>query len=195
MTKNTIIVEYTDRASFETKPVQYQDLANIDVRGGMIDAETFSYLGFSNDTAAMNTAARVSKMKASPLVSAKMSLKRIGYKLRPGSGFWLRKPDRGLANVLMRVIEISYGTLDDPAIKITAMEDIFEVNAVAYVPPGPGDWVPPVTALAPFAAQRVIEAPAFGADDMSRRFLITMGVPASNGVIGYDVWSLSLIHI
>ena len=189
MTKNTIIVEYTDRASFETKPVQYQDLANIDVRGGMIDAETFSYLGFSNDTAAMNTAARVSKMKASPLVSAKMSLKRIGYKLRPGSGFWLRKPDRGLANVLMRVIEISYGTLDDPAIKITAMEDIFEVNAVAYVPPGPGDWVPPVTALAPFAAQRVIEAPAFGADDMSRRFLITMGVPASNGVIGYDVWS------
>ncbi|MDU7870947.1 MAG: phage tail protein, partial [Pantoea sp.] len=129
MTKNTIIVEYTDRLAFETKPVQYQDLANIDVRGGMIDAETFSYLGFSNDTAAMNTAARVSKMKASPLVSAKMSLKRVGYRLRPGSGFWLRKPDRGLANVLMRVIEISYGTLDDPAIKITAMEDIFEVNA------------------------------------------------------------------
>lgn len=189
MTKNTIIVEYTDRKTFLTTPVQYQDLANIDVRGGMIDSETFSYLGFSNDVAAMNTAARVSKMKASPLVSAKMTLKRVGYKLRPNSGFWLRKPDSGLANVLMRVIEISYGTLDDPGISISAMEDIFEVNAVAYVPPGPGDWVPPVTALAPFVAQRVIEAPAFGAEDMSRRFLITMGVAASSGVMGYEAWT------
>lgn len=189
MTKNTIIVQYTDRATFETKPVQYQDLANIDVRGGMIDSEEFSYLGFSNEIAAMNTAARVSKMKASPLVSAKMSVNRIGYQLRPGSAFWLRKPNRGLANILMRVIEINYGTIDDPAIKITAMEDIFAVNAVAYVPPGPGDWTPPVGPIAPFTQQRVIEAPAFGAEDMSRRFLITLGVPASNGVIGYDVWT------
>lgn len=189
MTKNTIIVQYTDRTTFETTPVQYQDLANIDVRGGMIDSEEFSYLGFSNSTAAMNTAARVSKMKASPLVSAKMSLNRIGYRLRPGSGFWLRKPNRGLANVLMRVIEINYGTLDDPAIKITAMEDIFAVNAVAYVPPDPSDWTPPVGAIAPFSQQRLIEAPAFGAEDTSRRYVITLGVPSSNGVIAYDVWT------
>lgn len=189
MTKNTIIVQYTDRTTFETTPVQYQDLANIDVRGGMVDSEEFSYLGFSNSTAAMNTAARVSKMKASPLVSAKMSLNRIGYQLRPGSAFWLRKPNRGLANVLMRVIEINYGTLDDPAIKITAMEDIFAVNAVAYVPPDPSDWTPPVGAVVPFSQQRLIEAPAFGAEDMSRRYVITMGVPSSNGVIAYDVWT------
>lgn len=189
MTKNTIIVQYTDRTTFETTPVQYQDLANIDVRGGMVDSEEFSYLGFSNSTAAMNTAARVSKMKASPLVSAKMSLNRIGYQLRPGSAFWLRKPNRGLANVLMRVIEINYGTLDDPAIKITAMEDIFAVNAVAYVPPDPSDWTPPVGAVVPFSQQRLIEAPAFGAEDTSRRYVITMGVPSSNGVIAYDVWT------
>lgn len=189
MTKNTIIVQYTDRTTFETTPVQYQDLANIDVRGGMVDSEEFSYLGFSNSTAAMNTAARVSKMKASPLVSAKMSLNRIGYQLRPGSGFWLRKPNRGLANVLMRVIDINYGTLDDPAIKITAMEDIFAINAVAYVPPDPSDWMPPVGAIVPFSQQRLIEAPAFGAEDMSRRYVITMGVPSSNGVIAYDVWT------
>lgn len=159
MTKNTIIVQYTDRVTFETKPVQYQDLANIDVRGGMIDSEEFSYLGFSNDVAAMNTAARVSKMKSSPLVSAKMSLNRVGYRLRPGSAFWLRKPNRGLANVLMRVIEINYGTLDDPAIKITAMEDIFAVNAVAYVPPDPSEWTPVVTDPVPFDRQNAFELP------------------------------------
>lgn len=188
MTKNTIIVQYTDRLTFETKPVQYQDLANIDVRGGMIDSEEFSYLGFSNEVAAMNTAARVSKMKASPLVSAKMSLNRVGYQLRPGSAFWLRKPDRGLANILMRVIEIHYGTLDDPDIKITAMEDIFAVNAVAYVPPGPGDWTPPVAAVAPLTQSRLVEAPLFGSTDPAQRFVITLGVPASGSTIAYDVW-------
>jgi hypothetical protein len=187
LTKNTIIVQYTDRETFDVKPVQYQDLANIDVRGGMIDSEEFSYLGFSNDVAAMNTAARVSKMKASPLVSAKMSLNRVGYQLRPGSAFWLRKPNRGLANVLMRVIEISYGTLDDPAIKISAMEDIFAVNAVAYVPPDTGGWVPPVGEIGPLAQQRVIEAPAYGSDDMTKRFVMTIGVPSTNGVMAYGV--------
>lgn len=189
MTKNTIIVQYTDRQTFDVKPVQYQDLANIDVRGGMIDSEEFSYLGFSNDVAAMNTAARVSKMKASPLVSAKMSLNRVGYQLRPGSAFWLRKPNRGVTNVLMRVIEISYGTLDDPAIKISAMEDIFAVNAVAYVPPDSNGWVPPVGEIGPLAQQRLMEAPAFGADDMTRRFVMTLGVPGGGLVMGYNVHS------
>lgn len=187
MTKNTIIVQYTDRQTFDTKPVQYQDLANIDVRGGMIDSEEFSYLGFSNEVAAMNTAARVSKMKASPLVSAKMSLNRVGYQLRPGSAFWLRKPNRGITNMLMRVIEISYGALDDPAIKISAMEDIFAVNAVAYVAPDPGGWVPPLGEIGPLAQQRVIEAPAYGADDMTRRFILTIGVPGGGPVMGYNV--------
>ena len=189
MTKNTIIVQYTDRDTFEVKPVQYQDLANIDVRGGMIDSEEISFLGFSNDVAAMNAAARASKVKASPLVSCKFSLNRIGYQLRPGSVFVLRKPDRGLTNVIMRVIELSYGTLDEPEIKVTAMEDIFAVNAIAYEPPGPGDWTPPVGSIAPLAQQALVEAPLFGADDSSRRYIITLGVPASGAVMGYDVWS------
>jgi len=189
LTKNTIIVKYTDRATFSTKPVTYQELANIDVRGGTVDPEEFDYLGFSNSTAAMNTAARISKMKSSPLVSAKMSLNRIGYKLRPGSAFWLRKPNLGLANVLMRVIEISYGTLDDPSVKITAMEDIFAVNAVAYLPPGSGEWVPPVGPVIPFTQRRLWEAPAFGADDKSRRFVMTMAVAPTQSTTAYDVWS------
>lgn len=189
LTKNTIIVQYTDRVTFNVKPVQYQDLANIDVRGGMIDSEEFSYLGFSNAVAALNTAARVSKMKASPLVSAKMSLNRVGYRLRPGSAFWLRKPNRGIGNLLMRVIEINYGTLDDPAIKITAMEDVFAVGAIAYLPPGDSEWQPPVGAIVPFTQRRLIEAPAFGAEDTSMRFAITLAVPPTGAVIGYDVWS------
>ncbi|MGV2481910.1 UNVERIFIED_CONTAM: hypothetical protein IGO34_34510, partial [Salmonella enterica subsp. enterica serovar Weltevreden] len=67
--------------------------------------------------------------------------------------------------------------------------DIFSVNAVAYVPPDPGGWTPPVSDLVPFSQQRLVEAPAFGAEDMSRRYVITMGVPSSNGVIAYDVWT------
>lgn len=189
MTKNTIIVQYTDRETFDVKPVQYQDLANIDVRGGMIDSEEISFLGFSNAGAALNAAARASKVKASPLVSSRFSVNRIGYQLRPGSVFRLQKPNRGLSNIIMRVIELSYGTLDQPAIQISAMEDVFAVNAVAYEDPGTGDWEPPVGSIGPLAQQAVMEAPAFGAEDLSRRFVITLGVPANNAVMAYDVWT------
>ena len=68
-TKNTTIVNYTDReANFTVVPVQYQDPANVDVRRGVIDAETIEFLGFSNGETAYNAAARANKTRSAPLV-------------------------------------------------------------------------------------------------------------------------------
>ena len=159
LTKNTIVVNYTDRESFQVTPVQYQDLANIDVRQGVIDSEEINFLGFSNPQAALNAAARACKTRSSPLMRAQFNVNRIGYQLRPGSVFKLVKPIEGLDQVIMRVIEISYGTLDDMTIKIVAMEDIFAVGHIAYSVPTPSDWTNPVGAPLPFTRQYAVELP------------------------------------
>lgn len=189
MTKNTIIVNYTDRESFDVKPVQYQDLANIDVRGGMIDAEEINFLGYSNASAALYAAARASKVRSSPLVRAQFTVNRVGYRLRPGSVTKVRKPDRGLAEIIVRVIDIDYGNIDEPDIKLVVMEDIFAVNGIAYTEPTPSEWVNPLAPPVPLLAQRLVEAPAFNQGDFSLRYVITLAVQNGAHMMGYDVWS------
>lgn len=187
-TKNNIIVKYTDRATFDVKPVQYQDLANIDVRGGYIDSEEIDFLGFSNPNAALRAAARACKTRSSPLLRAQFNTNRLGYQLRPGSVFKLTKQSRNLHELIMRVIDISYGTLDDPAIKVTACEDIFAVNGIAYEPPPPSDWQPPVGPPSTFLRQAAFEIPYefTGSDGVYVGTLVS----ANHGSeIGYTIWS------
>lgn len=186
MTKNTIIVQYTDRETFDTKPVQYQDLANIDVRGGTVDAEEINFLGFSNANAAMHAAARACKVKSSTLARAQFSMNRLGYRLRPGSVFKMSKPDRGISQLIMRVIEISYGTLDDPNIKIVAMEDIFAVNAVAYLNPSPTEWVSPLAPPAAFTRQALFEIP-FAFSGTNGAYVGTLASRENGSDAGYDI--------
>lgn len=188
LTKNTIIVNYTDRETFQTTPVQYQELANIDVRQGTVDPEEINFLGFSNPNAALNAAARASKTKSSPLLSASFNVNRIGYQLRPGSVFILNRPQNKLSQVIMRVIEISYGTLDDMAIKIKAMEDVFAVGHIAYALPTPSDWVDLVGPPQALTRQAVFEIPYqfTGSDGV---YLGTLASKQTPTEAAYEVWS------
>ncbi|MGH8074278.1 MAG: phage tail protein [Lysobacter sp.] len=187
-TKNNIIVKYTDRETFDVKPVQYQDLANIDIRNGYIDSEEIDFLGFSNAGAALRAAARACKTRSSPLLRVQFTTNRKGYQLRPGSVFLLTKQTRNLVGLVMRVIDISYGTLDDPAIKVTACEDIFAVNAIAYEPPPDSGWVPVLGDPAPINRQGAFELPYefAGSDGV---YVGTLASATTGADIGYDIYS------
>ena len=65
-------------------PVQYQDPANVDVRRGVIDAETIEFLGFNNGQTAYRAAARANKTRSAPLARTQFTTNREGYDLRPG---------------------------------------------------------------------------------------------------------------
>ena len=187
-TKNNIIVKYTDRATFDVKPVQYQDLANIDIRNGYIDSEEIDFLGFSNAAAALRVAARACKTRSSPLLRVQFNTNRKGYQLRPGSVFLLTKQSRNLTGLVMRVIDISYGTLDDPTIKVTACEDIFAVNAIAYSPPPDSGWTPVMGDPVAFNRQGAFELPYefAGTDGV---YVGTLASATTGGDMGYDIYS------
>lgn len=187
-TKNNIIVKYTDRATFDVKPVQYQDLANIDIRNGYIDSEEIDFLGFSNANAALRVAARACKTRSSPLLRCQFNTNRKGYQLRPGSVFLMTKQSRNLVGLVMRVIDISYGTLDDPAIKVTACEDIFAVNAIAYTAPPDSGWTPIMGDPVAFNRQNAFELPYefAGTDGV---YVGTLVSATTGGDTGYDIYS------
>ena len=190
-TRNTIIVNYVDRSrNFQTIPVQYQDLANISARRGQIDPETIDFLGFSNYAAAYQAAARACKTRSSPLVRVQMTVNRGGYDLRPGSVFKLFKPNFRIDGLVMRVIEINYGTLDDPRIQVVATEDIFAVNGNAYAPPPDGGWVPPGgSSIAPLVRSAFEEVP-YEMLAAEQRVVMALGTrDDSTSVTGFEIWS------
>lgn len=187
-TKNNIIVNFTDRATFQSTPVQYQDLANIDVRRGFIDTESIDFLGFSNAGAAMNAAQRACRIKASPLMRAQFSLNRIGWQLRPGSVVKLQKPDKGIAQLIMRIIEIDYGTLDDMTIKVVAMEDVFAIGFSAYTEPAESDWGGLAQPPLPLERQALVELP-YEFIGSTQSMVATLASKREANTFAYDIYT------
>lgn len=189
-TKNTTVIRYVDRnMNFKVEPVEYKDAANIYVRGGQIDSESIDFLGYSNKEEALATAARVNKTRSSPLCRAQFITNRVGWTLRPGSVLRFQFPDLGIVDVVMRVLSIDYGNLEDPKIQVTCIEDVFAVNAFAFdAPPGSSWTPPPATDPAALQASRLWEVPYQMLGD-ERRMVAALGVrDDATAVTGFEVW-------
>lgn len=188
-TVNTTIVNYVDRErGFTNQPAPYQDLANVFVRQGRIDSEQIDFLGISNRENALKAAARANKTRSSPLCRLSFDTNREGYTLRPSKVIKVSLPELKLPTLICRVVDVNYGTLDDPAVKVIVTEDIFTVNSLAYdVIPDSG-WVPPGGVPVPLAAQRLEEAPRLGAGD-DLRYVLTLASRAGNFDLAYETWS------
>lgn len=188
-TKNTVKIKYIDRAQrYTERVVQHQNLANISVRGGQVDADDFDFSGLSNPTAANSVAARVLKTVSSPLSRIEVEVNRTQFGLRPGSVFRLTWPQLGIAQVVYRIVEIDYGTLDSGLMRIRAVEDIFSVAAVSFInPPGTG-WVNPVESNLPLARQSAFEVPFGMIAPDAREYAVVTGSPASGPQRAYTIW-------
>lgn len=187
-TANTTVVNYIDRSKdFTNQPITYQDPANVFVRNGQIASESIDFLGFSNATTGLRAAARANKTRSSPLCRVAFNTNRDGYALRPSSVIKVNLPSRKINNLIVRVIEINYGTLDDPAVKVVATEDIFSVNVLAFDPPDTA-WTGPGGDPHAVAAQRLEEAPHYGVTD-DLRYAITLAARFGKYDQAYEIWS------
>ena len=160
-TQNTVKIKYLDRSqNYTERVVQHQNLANISVRGGAIEAEDYDYLAFTNATTANKVAARVLQTVSSPLSRINFEANRtVTPWIRPGAVFKMSWDELGIVQVVYRVTEVDYGTIDNPSIRVSAVEDIFSVASVAYATPNPSGWVNPIQPISALEAQDVFEAP------------------------------------
>lgn len=188
-TQNTVKIKYLDRdQNFTERVIQHQDLANISTRGGSIEAEEYDFLGISNAAAANRIAARVLQTVACPLSRITFNVNRtVTSWARPGAVFKMQWQELGLEQVIYRISEVDYGTIDDPAIKISAVEDIFSVAEIAYETPNPSGWIDPVTDPQPVAAQALVEAPYALVGE--NRMLLSVATRAGGQDLGYRVYA------
>jgi len=148
-TVNEVRVNYSEfvndgvnRCGFVPASVLAQDLANR-YATGEVRSQTFEMPYVTHADIANLICQRQLRRLALPLAKATWKMNRLAHSLFPGDVVKLTWSPLGITNLVMRVLEINYGTLDSGEMEITATEDIFNVATASYTVPPPTGWTEP----------------------------------------------------
>lgn len=124
-TVNEVTVVYTDPVSREPTSISAQDLANIDSQGDRVPA-ILERPGIRNHDVAQQVLARELASRTTPLTKITFTINRRAWAVPFGGLFKFTWPERQCDGRVFRVLKISKGTLQDGAITIEALEDIYQ---------------------------------------------------------------------
>jgi hypothetical protein len=153
---NEIIIKWEDPVTGNARQWRERNLAAI-ASAGQIISETTEYPGLPTGALAGRIALRDLTVRANTLKRFTVKLDRRAYRLQPGDVFRLKSLRRGLENIIVRAGRVEDGTLDNGAITITAVQDIFGLPAAAISALPPVEWTPPDRAPHPLLTRRIIE--------------------------------------
>lgn len=156
---NEITVVYTDWATAKEATVSVQNLAAIQLQGGVINQRR-DYPGVNFGPLAARLALRDLRALGSPL--ARMTLTVAPGALErpplPGDVFLLHWPRLGIERMVVRVTGIDTGTLGATEWRIEAVEDVFGMGQTVLSPPPPRAEEPTIEPLPP-ALVLAVEVP------------------------------------
>jgi len=157
-TINEVTVIYTDLHTGKDSTVTAQDMANIEIQGGAV-AQTRNYPGIQTSTLAQRVAMRDIQSVSTPLARIKLTATRAAWQVFPGDVFRLTWPEYDIDDVVYRVLAVNRGTLQDGAIVIDAVEDVFGLPTNTYLAEQPGEWVEPSGDAAAAPYRKLLESP------------------------------------
>jgi hypothetical protein len=155
---NEIVVKYTNPLDNSQGQVRVKNNAAIQSINGTAST-TKEYPGIPTADLALRVGQRDLRATSGFIKKFRVRLDRRGYQIEPGSVFRIRDSKRGINNMILRAGRIEDGTMTDPAITITAVQDVFGLPAVSYVGVQPGGWIPPDTTAKAIVTRRLIEMP------------------------------------
>jgi len=160
---NQVNLIYTDgeangnqTPSWKESAVNATDLSTVNNQGGRVITRTVKMPGVTKADLATRLASRELRQLSQPL--ARVNLTVTNRTARPGDVFAWSDPEYGVDRMVIRVVEVEYGTLADRSVRIKAVEDIFGLTDALYAPPAPTQWVEPTNPPAPSPARNVVEA-------------------------------------
>jgi len=125
---------------------------------GAPNAQEKEYKGIPTKDLLLRALQRDLRETALGLKKKTVVLDRRGWKLRPGMVFRISDTRRGIANMVLRVGEITDRSHRDGRITVKAMQDVWGLPESSFVTPVEGSWTPPLQTAVPAAAERIVEA-------------------------------------
>lgn len=150
---NQVTLSYHDRTTDKSVSISVQDIAGIERSLGEIKDAKVSYEGVANGALAARLAMRDLRQLSSTLAKITLVANRTAASLNIGDVFRFSWPELRIEQLILRVAQISYGTLADGRVRITCVEDVFGLPEAVYLAPAESGWVDP--RQAPIAANFV----------------------------------------
>lgn len=150
---NQVTLSYHDRTTDKSVSISVQDIAGIERSLGEIKDAKVSYEGVANGALAARLAMRDLRQLSSTLAKITLVANRTAASLNIGDVFRFSWPELRIEQLILRVAQISYGTLADGRVRITCVEDVFGLPDAVYLAPAESGWVDP--RQAPIAANFV----------------------------------------
>lgn len=191
-TKNTINVNYVDKdKNWTNQSVSVQDLANLIVLQGQVNATDIDFTGCDNAALANYLAERARQAMSTPFTQLEIESHGIGATMRINDVFKVNYPNRRISNMIMRVTDVEYPNVDDSVCKIKAVEDKFGVKFVVYDQVPNHQWQEPNMNPAPALYEMVEEVPLQLSPDGTDNLYALAAVVRQGGVeTGFDVYNI-----
>lgn len=132
-TINQVRVTFTDRENDYADGLSIgQDPANVIAQGGKLRSVDLRFPGCCTRALAEKIASRELAAVSRPIVKASVIALRTFYLTRPGDVVTFTWPQLGIDKMVMRVARVDLGTLQDGAIRLDLIRDIFDVSNGAF---------------------------------------------------------------
>lgn len=158
---NEITVTWTDPTEEKEDTVTVQDMAGIQIQGGVISGSR-NYYGVRNQALAYALAARDLASSSAPMMSCDAKVSRKAWAVVPGDIVVLEQFDVfGISEFPMRVLKVDYGRPGDSGIKLSLIEDIYARGTYAAPAQSATLWRDSSGQPRPAAFQSVMTLPHF----------------------------------
>jgi len=157
-TTNEIVVTWTNPANEGEETVVVHDLANYSAQGVLISSSR-NYYGIRSSALAIRVAMRELGKASQPIATFEVEANRVAWKWKSGDVIKVTYPEYGLVHLPCRITNIGYGKPGEMAIKITLIEDVFEMPDSSYAVSEGSLWEPPAPIVNTVNDTKIITAP------------------------------------
>jgi len=181
---NQVTVNWWDKIENKPRPVMAQDLALIEKQNNNIIEQNLNHYSVCNASLANKIAERELKLASSMLASIRLRCTRQMSHLKPNDVFKLSWAELGIVQMIVRVIDVDYGSLQKTEVYMTCIEDAFSTAETVYADPPDSEWTDPVNDALDISNIDIIEIPYWIlVNDIENQSVVDADYPDASGFL------------
>ncbi|MBC7209620.1 MAG: hypothetical protein H5U33_04100, partial [Pseudomonas sp.] len=157
---NEVKIKYLSIADGFTERTATAQNLGLRIHKGDSDGVSYDYMSISTGSLAAKVAQRELRPLSVPLASCIVECNRSMYDIEMLDVVTLDWPPLNVSGLVMRVMSVDVGSLNDSSIKLTLTQDVFGVQNTVYADGGERTWTKPVFEPTDPVSVQVVEAPA-----------------------------------
>lgn len=157
---NEVKIKYVSIADGFTERTATAQNLGLRIHKGDSDGVSYDYMSISTGALAAKVAQRELRPLSVPLASCIVECNRSMYDIEMLDVVTLDWPPLNVQGLVMRVMSVDVGSLNDSSIKLTLTQDVFGVQNTVYADGGEHVWTKPVFEPVDPPGIQIVEAPA-----------------------------------